>query len=61
MIFSSLEEALINGIKKRFDSSKRKDFEEFIKYYAREIVDKWVNYFVWKKSIEPKIITRRIK
>ncbi len=47
--------------KKRFDKNKRKDFESFITHYSKQIVKKWIDYFVWKKDIEPKTITRKIK
>mgnify|MGYP000890540557 FL=1 len=47
--------------KKRFDVNKRKDFEEFVRHYSKQIVDKWIDYFVWKKNIETKVISRRIK
>lgn len=47
--------------KKRFDINKRNDFESFIRHYAKQIVDKWIDYFVWKKDIEPKIISRRVR
>ena len=47
--------------KKKFDTSKRKDFEIFINHYAKEIVKSWADYFVWKKNIKPKSITRRLK
>ncbi len=43
------------------ESNKRKEFEEFVHAYAEEIVDKWVDYFVKKKSITPKIITRKVR
>jgi hypothetical protein len=47
--------------KKRFDASKRNDFESFVRLYAKQIVAKWIDYFVWKKEIEPKTIKKRIK
>ncbi|MFC2131576.1 DUF4160 domain-containing protein [Bacteroidota bacterium] len=63
-----VEDAIITEIifknvigKKRFDSVKRNDFEKFVKKYSQEIVNKWIDYFVWKKDIKPEIITRRIR
>lgn len=43
------------------EPSKRKDFEEFVIVYAEEIVEKWVDYFVKKKSISTKIVTKKVK
>jgi len=43
------------------EPAKRKEFEEFVNVYAIEIVEKWVDYFVKKKSIAPKIITQKVK
>jgi hypothetical protein len=47
--------------KKRFDAAKAKEFEVFIRHYSEEIVKKWIDYFVLKKEIKPKIITRKLK
>lgn len=43
------------------EPAKRKEFEEFVNVYANEIVEKWVDYFVKKKSIVPKLITQKVK
>jgi hypothetical protein len=43
------------------EPQKRKDLEEFVNFYANDIVNKWVDYFVKKKHIAPQIITRKIK
>lgn len=40
---------------------KRKEFEEFVNFYAEDIVDKWIDYFVKKKRITPKTITQRVR
>jgi hypothetical protein len=47
--------------KKRFDVNKRKDFEIFINHYSKQIVKKWIDYFVWKKDIDSQIISKKIK
>nr|WP_246124924.1 hypothetical protein [Exilibacterium tricleocarpae] len=39
------------------EPAKRKDFEQFVNVYAEEIANKWVDYFVKKKSMAPKVIT----
>lgn len=43
------------------EPKKRRDFEEFVTAHAAEIVDKWVDYFVKKKHIAPKIIAQKVK
>lgn len=43
------------------EPSKRKDFEEFVNVYAEDIAEKWVDYFVKKKPIAPRIITQKVK
>ncbi|MBM2813480.1 MAG: hypothetical protein HW421_242 [Ignavibacteria bacterium] len=59
----NINEILIKNVsvKKRFDEKKRKDFEEFVRHFAKQIVEKWVDYFIWKKDIESVIITRKVK
>lgn len=61
---------LFNGVIKKIilkdkgrglEPKKRKEFEEFVNVYASDIVDKWVDYFVKKKHIAPKIITQKVK
>jgi hypothetical protein len=36
-------------------------FEELVRSKAREIVDKWIDFFVLKKSIKPEKITCKLK
>lgn len=43
------------------EPKKRGEFEEFVTANAAEIVEKWVDYFVKKKHIAPKIVTQRVK
>lgn len=43
------------------EPGKRKDFEEFVSANATEIVEKWIDYFVKKKHITPKIVTQKVK
>ena len=38
-----------------------KKFKDFLEVYAREIVNKWVDYFVYHKDIKFERITKRIK
>lgn len=41
--------------------SKLKDFEVFLEQYGERIVQKWIDYFVYHKSIEFEKINTRIK
>lgn len=43
------------------EPKKRKEFEEFVHAYANDIVEKWIDYFVKKKPIAPKVITQKVK
>ncbi|KEQ18252.1 DUF4160 domain-containing protein [Endozoicomonas numazuensis] len=43
------------------EGKKRKKFEEFVHSYAKDIVEKWVDFFVMKKSITSQIITKKVK
>lgn len=42
-------------------SSKLKDFEDFLEAYADKIVQKWIDYFVYHKDVEFEKINTRIK
>jgi hypothetical protein len=41
--------------------SELKDFQTLTEHYADEIVQKWIDYFVLHKPIQPQTITQRIK
>lgn len=47
--------------KRPLDGAESKNFQTLIEHHADEIVQKWIDYFVLHKPIEPQIITRRIK
>ena len=49
------------GGRRPLDGAQFADFKTLVGHYAQEIVNKWVEYFVLHKKIEPKRITRRIK
>ncbi|MGI4734766.1 MAG: hypothetical protein ACRYG7_06250 [Janthinobacterium lividum] len=36
------------------------NFKKVVDVYATEIVQKWVDYFVYHRSIRPEIITRKL-
>jgi len=46
---------------KPLDDNVLKDFEIFVKNYADEIVQKWIDYFVLHKKVNFTRITRKIK
>jgi len=41
--------------------TQMKDFKAVVEYYAKDIVQKWIDYFVLHKAISPETITRRIR
>jgi hypothetical protein len=41
--------------------SDLKNFEALVEHHAEEIVQKWIDYFVLHKPIEPQTITERLK
>jgi hypothetical protein len=45
----------------KLGSSKLKDFEVFFEKYSDNIVEKWINYFVFHKNTQFKKINTRIK
>lgn len=38
-----------------------RDFQTLVAYHADDIVQKWIDYFVLHRSVQPQVITRRIK
>lgn len=38
-----------------------KDFEIFLSKFSKRIVEKWIDYFVYHKSVEFERITKRLK
>jgi hypothetical protein len=40
--------------------SELKDFQTLVEHYANEIVQKWIDYFVLHKPVQPQKITRKI-
>ena len=50
----------IKGLKPLM-GSKLKDFKVFLEKYADKIVQKWIDYFVYHRSIEFEKINTRIK
>ena len=63
-----LQDGELTEIEKRYKKGieplKSDDEEEamlFIKEYFKEIIDKWVKFFVWKERIKNTTITKKIK
>jgi len=50
---------LVKG-RRPLTGSNLKDFEVFLEKYADKIVEKWVDYFIYHKSIEFEKINTRI-
>jgi hypothetical protein len=43
------------------DKTKRKDFETLVEYFAKEIIQKWIDYFVMHKPVATGKITRKLR
>lgn len=41
--------------------SEMKSFKEFLEVYAKNIVHKWIDYFILHKEVEFERITKRLK
>jgi hypothetical protein len=56
-------EIVYSQVKGRLSLDKQdlKNFQTLTEHYADEIVQKWIDYFVLHKPVEPQTITRRIK
>ena len=47
--------------KKPLNKKERREFEEFVNVFKDDIVKKWVDYFVYHKSIQCVRIEGRVK
>lgn len=47
--------------KRPLSESELRLFEELVRCKSREIVEKWIEFLVLKKSIKPEKITRKLK
>lgn len=58
-----ISEIKITAIKgaKPLKGKDLKDFQVFLETYADEIVEKWINYFIYHKDVEFKKITKRLR
>lgn len=46
--------------KRPLEGKPLRDFTLLVEHYAHEIVQKWVEFFVYNQEIHPETITRRI-
>lgn len=46
--------------KKLLDAKNLKNFKVFVEAYRIEIVNKWIEYFVYNKPIQTEVITQRV-
>jgi len=46
--------------KRPLNSNQMEDFKTIVDYYAEEIIQKWIDYFLLHKPVSPKKITRKI-
>jgi hypothetical protein len=62
IINGAILEIKITNIKgaKPLKGKELKDFEVFLSRYADNIVEKWINYFVYHKDVEFEKITKRL-
>jgi hypothetical protein len=49
------------GNRKSLKSAELKKFDEFLKVYSEKIVEKWIDFFVLKKSVRFERISKKIK
>jgi hypothetical protein len=63
IVDGKIVEIKIKAIKglKPLTGNKLKDYKDFLEKYADEIVQKWIDYFVYHKDIEFEKINTRIK
>ena len=47
-------------VTKQLDEKDAIQAEEFIKAYYKNIIDKWMNFFVLKKRVRCTLITKKI-
>ena len=47
--------------KKPLESSQFSDFRIFVEHYAEEIIQRWVDYFVYNRKMVSERIMRRIR
>jgi len=63
LVDGEIQEIRISPIRgrKSLEGRHLKDFETLVRHYADEIVTKWIDYFVYHKSLSPVRIQQEIK
>jgi hypothetical protein len=63
IIKGEISEIRIKLVKDRkpLKGAKLKDFERFLEVYGNQIVQKWVDYFVYHKDVKFEKITSKLK
>ena len=56
------KEIIIKNVKGKnpLDTQNEKKFKIFVEHYREDIVDKWINFFVYNKEIKTEIITKKV-
>ncbi|MFB6307490.1 MAG: DUF4160 domain-containing protein, partial [Flavobacteriales bacterium] len=57
--FKQIKISTVKG-KRPLDNKELKKFEKVIEVYKEDIVNKWVDFFVYNKEIKPEKITKKI-
>ncbi|WP_316786192.1 DUF4160 domain-containing protein [Pedobacter frigiditerrae] len=58
-VFKEIRITDVKG-KKPLDKKNLKNFSTFVEAYKLDIVNKWIEFFVYNKAIEPEIITKKL-
>lgn len=58
-VFKEIRITEVKG-KKPLDGKNLKNFSIFVTAYKLEIVNKWIEFFVYNKAIEPEILTKKL-
>lgn len=58
-IFKEIRVSDVKG-KKPLDKKNLKNFTIFVNAYKLDIVNKWIEFFVYNKAIEPEIINQKL-
>jgi hypothetical protein len=58
-IVTAITIAAVAG-RRPLEGTAARDFEALVKNRAPEIVQKWIDYFVLHRPVEPQVITRRV-
>jgi len=59
-VISEIRLKFVSG-KKPLDAVRLKDFEKVLEVYGAQIVQKWVDYFVYHKDVSFEKITKKLK